>query len=173
MKNLPPGFYDLLHTKKLDDKIKSLGLKEQAKWDPIEVNSLKHRLALALSKEIYNFLEDSKFLQKEDKILEYLNDFFSSENLAKHLQELNVFVLYFRPENQIQILTISKSSCSKKIRRTMLWKKKILKHVNINPVGVIGIHRPRKNRFSLMLKKLECFRPANNMAVQIGRFIYG
>jgi hypothetical protein len=61
----------------------------------------------------------------------------------------------------------------KKNKEDNVMEKKILKHVNINPVVVIGIHRQRKNRFSLMLKNLECFRPANNMAVQIGRFIYG
>ncbi|NTU68312.1 MAG: DEAD/DEAH box helicase family protein [Chlorobiaceae bacterium] len=65
--NLPPGFYDLLHTVDLDKRLRQNGLFDQAKWAHVDSSELPQRLAQAIAKELsMRFAEEFSTVKEED-----------------------------------------------------------------------------------------------------------
>ena len=100
MNKLPVGLYDLLHTKKLNRRLKEAGLLDRAVWSNLSPEEIHHRLALPLSREITDFIRDvvskshhadwidelEKALQSQDAIHSILNEIQLSK--AETLQQL-------------------------------------------------------------------------------------
>ena len=87
--NLTPGFYDLLHTVDLDNRLRRNGLFEQAKWAHIDSSELPQRLALAIVKELSLFFADELSNVKEEELLQAVNRLFNSpQKLIPFLNEL-------------------------------------------------------------------------------------
>jgi superfamily II DNA or RNA helicase len=87
--NLPPGFYDLLHTVDLNKRLQQHGLLTQADWDDIDASELPQRLAYTIAKELASFFAIELSDVKEERLLEAINHLFDSpERLIPFLNEL-------------------------------------------------------------------------------------
>ena len=101
--NLPVGFYDLLHTAKLQKRLETAGLLDRAVWSEFELEELQHRLAKPLAKEIAFFISEIISGKKGDKLAETLAETFQDSevmcSILKALQPLSTQALQqIKPE---------------------------------------------------------------------------
>ena len=87
--NLTPGFYDLLHTVELHNKLQRHGLLTRSDWTKIESSELPQRLADAIAKELSSFFAAELSSVKEEQMLHAVNQLFDSpDKLLPFLNEL-------------------------------------------------------------------------------------
>jgi superfamily II DNA or RNA helicase/HKD family nuclease len=86
--NLSAGFYDLLHTVKLQQRLEAAGMLQQARWDAVDVNEVPHRLASTLAKELSCLLAEGLSSKKPDELLSEIDGLFRSPDLLPSLLEV-------------------------------------------------------------------------------------
>lgn len=97
---MPVGLYDLLHTEELQERLKKACLLDRSEWAQLDLEQLKHRLAIPLAREIASFISETVFGKKEEAFERIQNALFDSpEKLLAIIKSIKPT----KPESLMQI----------------------------------------------------------------------
>jgi len=89
MHDFPIGFYDLLHTRALHQRLEAAGLLEQAAWADLDPDELQQRFSQPIAREIAAFVAEAVAGKGADKLLGSLQQVFEDPGvLVSVLQAL-------------------------------------------------------------------------------------
>lgn len=123
MKDLPIGLYDLLHTKKLQNHLKSTGLLDRAEWSALSLDEIHHRIAIPLSREIAHFIRET--ISKSNKH-DWLDELETALISSHELRNLILELIPVKPQSLLQIKPPSPFSAYKERPDTPLSESALL-----------------------------------------------